>query len=126
MYDQWQPAGWLENQNFVRKILGTKCNGVSNAVFCFMIMLGPLPIIYYIDSMQSGRHQKLFWIAEAAAIVNFAVCTILHLSGTKDYIETLPIAHVILAVTLVLILGTVFYDMYHGYIHKTDLWWWAC
>ena len=40
----------------------------------------------------------------------------MHLSGAKDYIETLPIAHVILAVTLVLILGTVFYDMYHGYI----------
>ena len=71
-------------------------NATVLATLCFvMIMLGPLPIIYYIDSMQSGRHQKLFWIAEAAAIVNFAVCTILHLSGAKDYIETLPIAHVI-------------------------------
>ena len=59
-------------------------NATVLATLCFvMIMLGPLPIIYYIDSMQSGRHQKLFWIAEAAAIVNFAVCTILHLSGAE-------------------------------------------
>ena len=108
-------AGWMVGESKLRQVLVP--NATVLATLCFvMIMLGPLPIIYYIDSMQSGRHQKLFWIAEAAAIVNFAVCTILHLSGAKDYIETLPIAHVILAVTLVLILGTVFYDMYHGYI----------
>ena len=108
-------AAWMLGESKLRQILVP--NATALATLCFvMIMLAPLPIIYYMDSIQSGRHRKLFWIAEAAAVINFAVCTILHLSGAVDYIETLPVAHVILAVTLLLILATVFYDMYHGYI----------
>ena len=108
-------AAWMLGESKLRQILVP--NATALATLCFvMIMLAPLPIIYYMDSIQSGRHRKLFRIAEAASVINFAICTILHLSGAVDYIETLPVAHVILVVTLLLILVTVFYDMYHGYI----------
>ncbi len=94
-------------------------NSSALAALCFiMIMLSPLPIVYYIDSMQNGRHQKLFsWIGYVAA-ANFVVCCALHLTGVADFIQTMPVAHTILALTLVLVIGTVCYDLYHGYVRK--------
>lgn len=110
-------AGWMIGESKLRQLLVP--NSSALAALCFiMIMLSPLPIVYYIDSMQNGRHQKLFsWIGYVAA-ANFVVCCALHLTGVADFIQTMPVAHTILALTLVLVIGTVCYDLYHGYVRK--------
>ncbi len=110
-------AGWMIGESKLRQLLVP--NASALAALCFIvIMLCPLPISYYIDSMQNGRHRKIFHRIEGLAVLNFAVCCILHLTGVADFIQTMPVSHVILAMTLVLVIGTVCYDLYHGYIRK--------
>ena len=110
-------AGWMLGESKMRQLLVP--NASALAALCFiMIMLCPLPIVYYIDSMQNGRHQKVFHWIEYVSVLNFAVCCALHLTGIADFIETMPVAHAILGVTLILVVVTMCYDLHHGYIHK--------
>ena len=55
---------------------------------------------------------------ECVAILDFVVCCMLHLTGMADFIQTLPVSQGILAAILILVTGTVCYDLYHGYIRK--------
>ena len=110
-------AGWMIGESKLRQLLVPNASVLSTLCFV-IIMLCPLPIVYYIDSMQNGRHQKVFRWMEYVSVLNFAVCCVLHLTGVADFIETMPVAHAILGVTLVLVVATVCYDLHHGYIHK--------
>ncbi|MEI3139854.1 MAG: hypothetical protein V8T31_10270 [Lachnospiraceae bacterium] len=48
------------------------------------------------------------------AFLNFLISTILQLSGKLDYIETMPVGHVIMGLTFFLILGTFIRDMHQN------------
>lgn len=105
-------AAWMLGESKLRQLLVPNASALSQLCF-LMIMLGPLPIIYYIDSIQDKRH----WM-EYVAILDFVVCCMLHLTGMADFIQTLPVSQGILAAILILVTGTVCYDLYHGYIRK--------
>lgn len=110
-------AAWMLGESKLRQLLVPNASALSQLCF-LMIMLGPLPMIYYIDSIQNKRHWKLLRWMEYVAILDFVVCCILHLTGMADFIQTLPVSQGILAVILILVTGTVCYDLYHGYIRK--------
>ena len=97
-------AAWMLGESKLRQLLVPNASALSQLCF-LMIMLGPLPIIYYIDSIQNKRHWKLLRWMECVAILDFVVCCMLHLTGMADFI-------------LILVTGTVCYDLYHGYIRK--------
>lgn len=95
-------------------------NASALATMCFvMILLCPVPISYYIDTLQHGRHRKTFNIVENIAFFALLVCSVLHISGIADYIETLPIAHGLLAITVVIVFVTIFEDHKKGYFKGT-------
>lgn len=110
-------AAWMLGESKLRQLLVPNASALSQLCF-LMIMLGPLPMIYYIDSIQNKRHWKLLRWMEYVAILDFVVCCILHLTGMADFIQTLPVSQGILAAILILVTGTVCYDLYHGYIRK--------
>ena len=110
-------AGWMLGESKMRQLLVPNASVLSTLCFV-IIMLCPLPIVYYIDSMQNGRYQKVFRWMEYVSVLDFVVCCVLHLTGVADFIETMPVAHAILGVTLILVVATVCYDLHHGYIHK--------
>lgn len=110
-------AAWMLGESKLRQLLVPNASALSQLCF-LMIMLGPLPIIYYIDSIQDKRHWKLLRWMEYVTILDFVVCCILHLTGMADFIQTLPVSLGILAAILILVTGTVCYDLYHGYIRK--------
>ena len=110
-------AAWMIGESKLRQLLVPNASALSQLCF-LMIMLGPLPIIYYIDSIQNKRHWKLLRWMEYVTILDFVVCCMLHLTGMVDFIQTLPVSQGILAVILILVTGTVCYDLYHGYIRK--------
>ena len=110
-------AAWMLGESKLRQLLVPNASTLSQLCF-LMIMLGPLPIIYYIDSIQNKRHWKLLRWMECVAILDFVVCCMLHLTGMADFIQTLPVSQGILAAILILVTGTVCYDLYHGYIRK--------
>ena len=107
-------AVWMLGESKLRQILLP--NASALATMCFvMILLCPVPISYYIDTLQHGRHRKTFNIVENIAFLALLVCSVLHISGIADYIETLPIAHGLLALTVVIVFVTIFEDHKKGY-----------
>ena len=89
----------------MRQLLVPNATGLAASCF-IMIMLCPLPISLYINSLQQGRYKKIFhWICFAASL-NFIISTILHIAGIADYIETMPVAHVILIITFLAVILT--------------------
>ena len=107
-------AIWMLGESKIRQILVP--NASSLASLCFvMIMLSPLPILFYADSIQNGKHRKLYKYIGYIALLNFVVSSILYLTKVKDYIETLPVAQCILICVFIM----VFIHLYQ-YIHSTS------
>ena len=106
-------AVWMLGESKLRQLLLP--NASALATMCFvMILLCPVPISYYIDTLQHGRHRKTFNIVENIAFFALLVCSVLHISGIADYIETLPVAHGLLALTVVIVFVTIFEDHKKG------------
>ena len=104
---------WMLGESKIRQILVP--NASSLASLCFvMIMLSPLPILFYADSIQNGKHRKLYKYIGYIALLNFVVSSILYLTKVKDYIETLPVAQCILICVFIM----VFIHLYQ-YIHSS-------
>lgn len=96
---------WMIGESKVRQLLVPNATGLAASCF-IMIMLCPLPISLYINSLQQGRYKKIFhWICFAASL-NFIISTILHIAGIADYIETMSVAHVILIITFLAVILT--------------------
>lgn len=111
-------AVWMLGESKLRQLLLP--NASALATMCFvMILLCPVPISYYIDTLQHGRHRKTFNIVEKIAFFALLVCSVLHISGIADYIETLPVAHGLLALTVVIVFVTIFEDYKKGYFKGT-------
>ena len=94
---------WMLGESKIRQILVP--NASALAALCFvMIMLCPLPLLFYADSIQNGRHRHLYQILCVIVLADFIISSLLHLTGILDYIETLPIGQAILGVIFVMIL----------------------
>ena len=93
---------WMLGESKIRQILVP--NASALAALCFVIiMLSPLPILFYADNIQNGKHQKLYRNIGYVVILNFIVSSILYLTKVKDYIETLPVAQLLLVFVFILI-----------------------
>lgn len=93
-------AAWMLGESKLRQLLFPNSSTLS--ALCFvMIMLVPIPILFYADSTQQGRYRRFHQVLGCIAVANFIVCTILHVTGIADYIETLMVSQIILAVTFV-------------------------
>ena len=85
------------------------------AALCFIIvMICPLGILLYVDTVQKSRYHRIYRWIELAACINFVVSVTLQLTGKADFIETLPASHVVLSVTFVAIFVTFIRDMLRG------------
>lgn len=73
-----------------------------------------MPILSYIDSVQQKRYNRIYLPLELAAFANFFVCTLLQVAGVADYIETLPIAQVILGAAMLAVLTATGKDILEG------------
>ena len=93
---------WMLGESKIRQILVP--NAFALAALCFvMIMLCPLPILFYADNIQNSKHQKLYKYIGCIALLSFAISSILYLTKVKDYIETLPVAQCILICVFILV-----------------------
>lgn len=106
-------AAWMMGESKLRQLW------ISNvsilAALCFIIvMICPVGVLLYVDTIQKNRYHKIYCWIELAACINFVVSIGLQLTGRADFIETLPASHVILSVTFVAILITFIKDIFHG------------
>ncbi len=93
---------WMLGESKIRQILVPNASALASLCFV-MIMLCPLPILFYADSIQNGKHRKLYQYIGYVVLLNFVVSSILYLTKIKDYIETLPVAQCILVFIFILV-----------------------
>ena len=96
---------WMIGESKMRQILVPNASGLATSCF-IMLMLCPLPISLYVNNLQKGKYKKIFQSICFIALLNFIICTILHLTGVADYIETMPAAHAILIITFLAVILT--------------------
>ena len=96
---------WMIGESKMRQLLVPNASGLATSCFV-MFMLCPLPISLYVNNLQKGKYKKIFQSICFIALLNFIICTILHLTGIADYIETMPAAHTILIITFLAVIVT--------------------
>ena len=106
-------AIWMISESKLRQLWVP--NASILASLCFVVvMLCPLPVLFYIDSVQKGKYRRLYHYVEGVAVLNFVMSTVLQLTGVADYIQTLPVAHGVLAISFVAIGCTFVKDIRSG------------
>ena len=99
-------AVWMLGESKFRQLIVSNASVLAS--LCFVSILS------YIDSVQQKRYNRIYLPLELAAFANFFVCTLLQVAGAADYIETLPMAHVILGVTILAVLAATGKDILEG------------
>ena len=81
-------------------------------------MLSPIAIGYYMDTLLKGRYRKIYGVVENIAYLHLLICSVLHILGIVDYIESLPVAHMILVGTVLIVFITMICDLKRGYVSE--------
>lgn len=101
---------WMLGESKLRQLIVPNASSLS--ALCFVsILLCPIPILFYINSIQNGRFKRLYYCLAALSLLNFSVCSLLEYLGIADYIETMPAGHVVLAITFITVFTTFIVDI---------------
>ena len=106
-------AVWMLGESKLRQLFVSNASILSNMCF-FVVMLCPVPIMFYIDSVQQGRYRKVYHVAECITCVNFVLCTALQLLNIADFISTMFLSHMVIAGTFLTIFITICRDLIQG------------
>lgn len=106
-------AVWMLGESKLRQLFVSNASILSNMCF-FVVMLCPVPILFYVDSVQQGRYRKVYHVAECITCVNFVLCTALQLLNIADFISTMFLSHMVIAGTFLTIFITICRDLIKG------------
>lgn len=109
-------AGVWEITNSVFRQLIFPNMSVINDLAFYMIMLLPLPYLLYVDGIQKSRYSLAFRVIETIVVINFTVCSALHITDIADFADTIIIMAVICIATILFIFTTIIRDYFKGYL----------
>lgn len=98
-------AMWMIGESKLRQLWVPNVSVLANLCF-IVVMVCPIPILYYVNSVQKGRYCKIFRWIERVVLLNFAVSTLLQIFGVVDFIQTVLISQILIIVTFFVILIT--------------------
>lgn len=102
-------AMWMLGESKLRQLYMPNASSLS--ALCFVIvMIAPVPILFYVDSIQQGRYKKVYGIIEWVAVLNFVISTVLQIAEIADYLDTLYISHSILGIAIIVVFITFYLD----------------
>ena len=104
-------AAWMLGESKLRQLWIPNVS-ILSAVCFLVILLCPVPVLIYMDSVQKKRYTRMYHTIGYAAVADFVVCTLLHLAGVKDFIETLPVSQGILVITFLAVCTTFGIDFF--------------
>ena len=104
-------AAWMLGESKLRQLWIPNVS-ILSAVCFLVILLCPVPVLIYMDSVQKKRYTRMYHAIGYAAVADFVVCTLLHLAGVKDFIETFPVSQGILVITFLAVCTTFGIDFF--------------
>lgn len=111
---------WEVTNSVFRQLLFPNMSMVNDMAF-YMIMLMPIPFLLYIDQIQKKRYTLICRIFEILAVVDFVVCTFLHVTGIVDFADTILLMVCVCIATILAIGVTMMLDAVHKYILQYHL-----
>lgn len=111
---------WIITNSVFRQLLFPNMSVVNDIAF-YMVMLLPIPFLFYINEIQKGRYRIICWILELSAIIDFAVCTVLHITRLVDFAESIVVMAFICVLTIVTLFVTLIIDLFRGYVKEYRL-----
>lgn len=106
-------AVWMLGESKLRQLFVSNASILSNMCF-FVVMICPIPILFYVDSVQQGRYRKVYHVAECITCVNLVLCTALQVLNIADFISTMFLSHMVIAGTFLTVFITICRDLIQG------------
>lgn len=106
-------AIWMLGESKLRQLFLPNASAIASLCFV-MILFCPVPILFYVDTILCGRYHRLYQIIGYIATGNLFVCSFLHMFGILDYIQTLPLGHLMRVATLAVVLITTIRTLRHS------------
>ena len=106
-------AVWMLGESKLRQLFVSNASILSNMCF-FVVMICPIPILFYVDSVQQGRYRKVYHVAECITCVDFVLCTALQVLNIADFISTMFLSHMVIAGTFLTVFITICRDLIQG------------
>ena len=100
---------WLILDSFIYQFLFRNYY-VDGTCEYLLVMLLPFPFIYYINSVQDKRYQKIYNILLIYQLLLFITLTALHFTNTIDFERTLTLSNVSMVVQIILAIAIMLYD----------------
>lgn len=110
-------AIWLLAQSNLRQLFFPNTSALASLCFV-VIMLCPVPILFYVDSVQHGQYRRLYSVIEGIAVLNLVISSILQIAEVADFLDTLFVAHIIMGSAFIAVFITFFLDYRKGRIRE--------
>ena len=111
---------WILANSVFRQILFPSISVISDMAF-FMVMLLPIPFMFYMNSVQQRRYEKAYIIATILDLLDFFVCTGLHIFNIVDFTDTIKYMAIFCVISISLLAITLVIDIFTGHIKKYRL-----
>lgn len=113
-------AIWIIANSTFRQMIFTSISVISDMAF-FMVMLLAIPFILYLNGIQNERYHKIYIVAVVLNILDFVICTFLHVTNRIDFTDTIEVMTKICAVSIGTFVVTIAIDIVKGYIKEYRL-----
>ncbi len=113
-------AIWLLANSVFRQIAFQNVSVISDMTF-FMIMLMALPFMFYLNGIQNERYQIFYLVSGTVCIIDFFICTILHITNKIDFADTITIMSIVCVISVGIMGMTIIADICRGYIKEYRL-----
>ncbi|MCM1499915.1 MAG: response regulator, partial [Clostridium sp.] len=110
-------AVWLITNSSFRQLIFPNLSIVNDITF-IMIMLLSLPYLLYMNEVQKGHYKWAYQILEGIVIVNFFVCSALHMTGICDFTDTISYISAFCIISIILLIVTILLDIRSGLIRE--------
>jgi len=106
-------AVWLITNSTFRQLIFPNLSIINDITF-LMIMLLSLPYLLYMNEIQKGRYSRIYQVMESIIIINFFICSGLHITGICDFTDTIAYVSVFCILSIILMVTTILLDLQRG------------
>lgn len=113
-------AIWILSNSTFRQILFPSVSVISDMGF-FMLMMIPIPFMFYLNQVQRDRYKTVYAIMVALNLIDVVVCTFLHVLNIVDFSETNKIMCTVAGLSIGFLVFTLIRDIFTGKIKEYKL-----
>jgi len=110
-------AVWLITNSAFRQLIFPNLSVINDITF-LMIMLLSLPYLLYMNEIQKDRYRRAYQVMESIVIINFFLCSGLHITGICDFTDTISYVSVFCILSIILMVVTILLDLRRGIIRE--------